>query len=62
MDIGPTELIVILVIVLLIFGPGRLAKLGQELGAGIRRFRQGLESHPEQDKPGSQPLDEKENS
>lgn len=42
MDIGPTELLVILFIVILIFGPGRLVHLGGELGQGIREFRQGL--------------------
>ena len=49
MDIGPSELIIILVIVLLIFGPGRIAKIGHELGSGIRQFRQGLGTPPEQD-------------
>ena len=42
MDIGPTELIIILVIVILVFGVGRLGKLGGELGNAIREFRQGL--------------------
>ena len=50
MDIGPSELIIILVIVLLIFGPGRIAKVGRELGASIRQFRQGMETHSEQEK------------
>lgn len=36
------EWIIILVIVLLIFGVGRLGKLGEDLGAGIRAFRKGL--------------------
>jgi sec-independent protein translocase protein TatA len=49
MDIGPSELIIILIIVLLIFGPGRIAKLGRELGSGIRNFRQGMETPPESD-------------
>jgi TatA/E family protein of Tat protein translocase len=30
-------------VVILIFGPGRLIKLGSELGRGIREFRQGLQ-------------------
>ena len=50
MDIGAPELIIILIVVLLIFGLGRIVKLGHELGASIRQFRQGLESHPEQNK------------
>ncbi|MCS7001650.1 MAG: twin-arginine translocase TatA/TatE family subunit [Dehalococcoidia bacterium] len=38
-QIGPFELIILLVIVLLIFGPGKLPQLGQQLGRGIRQFR-----------------------
>lgn len=40
--IGPTEIIIILVIVLLIFGPGRIGKIAGELGQSIRNFRDGL--------------------
>ena len=39
---GPTELIIILVIVLVLFGGGRIGKIGGELGKGIRAFRQGV--------------------
>jgi sec-independent protein translocase protein TatA len=42
MDIGPTELIIILVIVLLLFGVGRIGKIAGELGSGIRAFKDGL--------------------
>lgn len=42
MSLGPTELIIILVIVLVLFGVGRLSKIGSELGSGIREFRKGL--------------------
>ncbi len=38
-SIGPTELIIVLVIVLLIFGPKRLPGLGRQLGAGMREFK-----------------------
>jgi sec-independent protein translocase protein TatA len=51
MDIGIPELIIILVVVLLIFGPGRIAKIAGELGTGIRQFRQGLETHAESGEP-----------
>lgn len=51
MDIGAPELLIILVIVLLIFGPGRILRLSRELGDGLRQFRQGLEAYSEQDKP-----------
>ncbi|MBT3336738.1 MAG: twin-arginine translocase TatA/TatE family subunit [Anaerolineae bacterium] len=39
---GVPELLIILVIVLLLFGPGRLGKIAGELGTGIRNFRNGL--------------------
>jgi sec-independent protein translocase protein TatA len=39
---GVWELVIVLVIVLLVFGVGRLGKLGKDLGEGIREFRQGL--------------------
>ncbi len=42
MDIGPTELLIVLVIVVILFGSGRIAKLGGELGHGLREFRKGL--------------------
>ena len=42
MDIGTPELIIVLVIVLLIFGPGRIVKVARELGTGIRQFKDGL--------------------
>jgi sec-independent protein translocase protein TatA len=41
-QIGPLELVIILVIVLLVFGVGRLGRLGKDLGEGIREFRKGL--------------------
>ena len=37
--IGPMELIIILVIVMIIFGVGKLADIGGALGKGIREFR-----------------------
>lgn len=49
-EIVPSELIIFLAIVLLIFGPGHIASLGRELGASIRQFRHELETHPESDK------------
>lgn len=37
--LGPAELIIILVIVLVIFGAGKLPEIGSALGKGIREFR-----------------------
>jgi sec-independent protein translocase protein TatA len=39
---GGWEWIIILVVVLLLFGPGRLSKIAGELGRGIREFRSGI--------------------
>jgi sec-independent protein translocase protein TatA len=41
-NIGPTELIIVLVIVLLIFGPKRLPGLGKQLGSGMREFKDSI--------------------
>ena len=40
--LGGFEWIIILVIVLLLFGPGRIGKIAGELGKGIKSFRAGL--------------------
>ena len=37
--IGPTELIIVLVIVMIIFGVGRLPEIGNSMGKAIREFR-----------------------
>jgi len=39
MGIGFTELIVILIIILILFGPGKLPEIGKALGRGIREFK-----------------------
>ena len=41
-NIGPMELIVVLVIVLLVFGPKRLPGLGKQLGSGMREFKESI--------------------
>ncbi len=41
-SIGPLELVIILVIILLLFGVGRVSKIGRELGGAISEFRKGL--------------------
>ena len=40
--LGFSELLIILVIVLIIFGAGRLPELGEGLGRGIKNFRKGI--------------------
>ena len=41
-QVGPLEVIVLLIIVLLIFGPKRLPEMGRSLGRGIREFKSSL--------------------
>ena len=40
--IGPTELIIVLVIALLVLGPKRLPQAGRSLGQGMREFKDSL--------------------
>ena len=47
--LGPTELIIILVIVIVVFGVGRISKIGGELGSGIRAFKDGLQGEDEEE-------------
>ena len=46
--LGPTELIIILLIVIVLFGVGRIGKIAGEMGSGIRAFRQGLKDDDEE--------------
>lgn len=48
-DIGMPELLIVLVVVVLIFGPGRIAKTMGELGKGISAFRNSLSSEEKTD-------------
>jgi sec-independent protein translocase protein TatA len=47
---GVPELIIILVIVLVLFGAGRISGIGSELGTAISNFRKGLDDGKEKDK------------
>jgi sec-independent protein translocase protein TatA len=47
-NIGPTELILILLIVMLIFGTSRLTGIGKSVGTAIRDFRESMKGEPPQ--------------
>lgn len=44
---GMPEMVIILVIALVVFGPAKLPQLGQSLGAGIRNFKKATLEEPE---------------
>lgn len=48
-SLGTTELIIILVIVLVLFGGSRIGRLGGEMGEAIANFRKGLRAAEEED-------------
>jgi sec-independent protein translocase protein TatA len=50
-NLGPTELIIILVIVLIIFGSSRLPGLFKAMGQGVREFRDASKDTPAEEKP-----------
>ena len=49
LGLGPTELIIILVIIVIVFGVGRISKIGGELGSGIKAFKEGLGGDEEEE-------------
>ena len=58
--VGPTELILILVIVLVIFGAGKLPEIGGALGKGIKNFKKASREPDEIDiTPSSKEIEEK---
>jgi sec-independent protein translocase protein TatA len=48
-SVGPLEIIIVLVIVLLIFGPKRLPGLGKSLGSGMREFKDSITGKDDDD-------------
>lgn len=48
-NIGPTEVLVIALLALLLFGAGRIADVGKGLGQGIKNFKQGLKEANDDD-------------
>jgi sec-independent protein translocase protein TatA len=48
-NIGPLEIVVILIIALIVFGPKRLPELGRSMGKGIREFKTSLTTDKDDD-------------
>lgn len=49
-NIGLAELVVLLVVVLILFGPGKLPEVGKALGKAVGEFRRGIKEGLDDDK------------
>ncbi len=58
-SLSPVHWLLVIVVALLLFGPGRLAGVGKGLGEGIRSFKKGLNEDETDDKAGKPQLSEK---
>ena len=47
--VGPTEIIILLVVALLVFGPKRLPEMGRSIGKGMREFKNSVSGKDEDD-------------
>lgn len=61
-NIGATELILIVVVILLLFGAKRLPEIGRSIGKGIREFKKGVTEGEKGDNECCQKDDDKSNS
>ena len=52
---GPLELVIVLALVVLLFGIGRISKIGGELGGAIRPFRKGLKGDEKEEQKDENP-------
>jgi sec-independent protein translocase protein TatA len=57
---GPLEIIVVLVIVLIVFGPKRLPDLGRSLGRGMREFKDSVTGKDKDELPEASPVEKPE--
>jgi sec-independent protein translocase protein TatA len=53
MNLGPLELIIILVIILLLFGSKKLPELAKSIGSSLKELRSGLNDEPKESKKDS---------
>jgi sec-independent protein translocase protein TatA len=58
-SIGPLEIVIVLIIVLIIFGPKRLPDLGRSLGRGMREFKDSVTGKDKEELPAADEADEK---
>jgi sec-independent protein translocase protein TatA len=56
-NIGPLEIIIVLIIALVVFGPKRLPELGSSLGRGLREFKETVSGDKRDDEDDAKALD-----
>jgi sec-independent protein translocase protein TatA len=57
-SVGPTELIIVLVIALLVLGPKRLPEVGRSVGRGMREFKDSISGVNVRDDEDDEPTDQ----
>ena len=60
LGIGPLEIVIVLIIVLIIFGPKRLPDLGRSLGRGMREFKDSVTGKDQEELPPSPDVEKPE--
>ena len=60
-NISTTELLLVLAVIVLLFGVGRIGKIAKELGGGIRSFKDGLQGKDETKPEEKEEAEKKEN-
>ena len=58
--LGGLEWVIILIIVVLLFGPGRIGRIAGEVGRSIRAFREGISGHKDEAGAESEPAEKKD--
>jgi sec-independent protein translocase protein TatA len=54
MNFGTPELILVIIIIVLLFGVGRISKISGEIGSSIKAFREGIASEKDKEKKESE--------
>jgi sec-independent protein translocase protein TatA len=55
-DIGPLELVIVLIIAIVVVGPKKLPQLGRSLGSGMREFKDSVSGNSKPDPPAELPV------